>query len=452
MRNLPYEDFVERKIDDIASKNSNIISHCTKCNEDDNVLEITLCYRGFTVEIEYSDYMPQGYTFMENFESGNCLITKFVFPFSKIPYSIYDVHNAVEDETFVTYDFHCLYDEQHIENALNTIMDFISRNESRISTIYDSPSRKALLEQSFSNAINVAAKKLDITDFDEDLKGSMMTLDDKLYTLRLGETVFTDFITKGKVNALQRFYTAHSKKNTLLTYEERYLEHLYKNDFKNTDSDFEAELKEKEKASKGISRASTIIGLVSIALAVGFSVLTGIKISDHIFEDYYVLNGIDPLRFVPTFIFILGFCCFTGIIYTLLFDKDTKKGNSKKDIIKFVSIFTITGILILSLGTGTQYLYMQRNVAIGKQDIYICTGLHKPETYNFSKSKIYIVQDTESQDQYAAIVVNDDYKNYYTTDCFYEDAKETTNKIKSLPCYAGDFDSIEKFETAFKIK
>lgn len=82
MRNLPYEDFVERKIDDIASKNSNIISHCTKCNEDDNVLEITLCYRGFTVEIEYSDYMPQGYTFMENFESGNCLITKFIFPFS----------------------------------------------------------------------------------------------------------------------------------------------------------------------------------------------------------------------------------------------------------------------------------------------------------------------------------------------------------------------------------
>lgn len=451
MSNLPYEDVIEKKIDEIANSNSNIVSHLTKYNNEDDMLEITLCYRDFTVEMKYNDYMSQGYTFMENFESGSCLVTKFVFPFSKIPYSIYDVHNAVEDEIFVTYDFHCLYNEKDIENAFNTIIDFINRNESRISSINDSSSRKELLEKSFTNAISVAAKKLDLTDFDDDLQGSIMTLDDKLYTLRMGETAFTDFITKGKVNALQRFYTVHSKKNELLTYEERYLEHLYKNDFKNTNTEFENEIKERAKVSKGMSRTTTIIGLISLFLAIVFSIFSSDIISDKIFEQYVVLNDIE-IRVIPIALLSVGFGCFVGSIYSLLFDKKAKKDSSKKDIVKAISIFSIIGVIFIGIGTGVQYLYAQRNIAIGSNDIYICTGLHTPKTYNFDESKLYLVNDIEADDQYAVVVINNDYNDYYMTDCFGDETNETKNAVTSCPSYSGSFNSIEEFEKNFDIK
>ncbi len=249
---LLYKTALEEKISSFVVSDGDIVNYDSRYNEKKKCLEITLNYRDFTVLMYYSKFDLYGYSFLENDNSQNQLVTKFLFSFSKIPYSIYDVHNAVDDRVFDTYDFHCLYNESRLLEAADTVFAFISRNKNLLFSINENETLKNKLEASFDRGLKLASKKITREKISQDPEKYLYNHDVALYLYRTGESTLTDAVNHSKKGQFQRFFAKESKKDRLLTYEERYLEYLYENDFNAADGKVEERVKTQQSVSNRI--------------------------------------------------------------------------------------------------------------------------------------------------------------------------------------------------------
>ncbi len=307
-------------------------------------------YDGFCVLIKYGEACLEGYSFLEGSEFSKCVVTKFIFPFSETPFSVYDVHNAVDDNVFTTYDFHCLYKPEDITNALKTVFDFIIRNKIELERVNTDTEFQGRLEASFAGGLKIASKRITPQKLKDNPEKYLSSHDVDLYFLRHQNDVFCDFVYKGKRGALERFFAKESKRKRLLPFEERYLEYLFKNDFEIPNTAVSNEVKGRIKNTKKVKFASTLSVAISVFIA--------------LFIDYLFYEFIFPTAFNITpseegtitfdlIFYTLGIVLFIGkpIEYLLLNKKELYEKRSKK------SAFwcTIIGILLILTGFVIQY-------------------------------------------------------------------------------------------------
>lgn len=454
-----YTEFAENKISAIIFENRNILNHKVDFDSDINILNITLFYQGFTVLMKFGRDITEGYSFVENTNTDRALITKFEFPFSKIPYSIYDVHNTVSDPVFCTYDFHCLYGDKSIDSAFDTVIEFINRNEKIISEINGNAQLRKKLEDSFENGLRVASKKITPEMIDENPDKYLHKHDLNLYFLRSAETAFTDFVNGKKTKTLQKFYISHHKKNNLLTYEERYLDYLYENDFNLTNEDFVEEVEKREKSSSHINGKESVTTLISLIISFAVNLLLGILTEHKLEESYFLLKEITIDSIIPLLISAVFMTLVLRFPVDYIFSKRNKEsgisftGNDKKAY----AVTAVIGIVLFAVTNCFVYFDYQKNVGLGENNIYYCQEYGKAEILEYDEIKLYLIEGNYYGDEYSnydedkriAVVKNDDYENYFISDYLTE--IEMRGSYRDSLDYAGKFSSLDDFCAEFGI-
>ena len=452
-----YHDFVESRLNAICTEHKSILNYSISYDEDECCLTALLTYNGFTVKLKYSESALEDYSFLESENTGKAVIAKFEFPFSDIPYSIYDIHNTVDDTVFRTYAFHSLYDEKAVGEAIDIIIDFIERNHQSISNISSSPFLQSKLADSFENGLRVASKKITMDKIKEKPEKYLSSHDMDLYFLRSGETAFVDHITKGSTRAIQKFYAAHSKAGTLLKYEERYLDMLFENDFNHTDRELVESVKKNDKVSKKLTNTTNISIFISLVLAVAVSLVIAYFTEKRMEESYFLLHELTLDSIFKIIPILIGFMMivYEPIEYIAMKhnkDYDTSKTPMDK---KIYAVIAIIGIILVA-GTST-YLYYdyQKNVGLGENDIYYCQKLGKTKHLSYDEVKLYLIEGDYYGDNYSSydedkrivLVKGDDYEDYFVSDYLIE----MTNTYRDSLEYAGHFKSLDDFCEKFGV-
>lgn len=456
---IPYYEFIENKISSICLENKNILSRKISFDEESDNLIITLIYNGFTVKLKYGDTITEDYSFLEDDNMGKSLIPKFIFPFSEIEYSVYDIHNAVEDSIFRTYAFHCLYDEASVGKALETVISFINRNEEKIRSISGSQRLQKELNESFESGLKIASKKITTDKIKENPKKYLSNHDIDMYYLRIAETAFTSHITKNTTRELQNFYRKQTKKNKLLPFEKRYIDYLYKNDFKNTDADAVESVKKNQKISSKIEKSNSFIYIISLIFALALDILIGSFIEKRIEKNYLLLEEVTLDNIFIIVFLTIGFYLVLNNPLKRLFmrKKEGYDSKSTKLDIKTNAILAVAGVVIIIASGTFSYFDYQKNVGLGEKDIYYCQKLGKAEILPYDDVKLYLIEGTYYGNDYSdtdddktiAVVVNDDYENCFVSEYLTE--IDMKNSYRDSLDYAGKFKSIEDFNDNFLV-
>ena len=454
---IPYHNYIENKIDSICYENKSILGHTISVNDDNYNMDITLIYNSFTVKMYYSEASTSDYSFMESENTGKALITKFEFPFLDIPYSIYDIHNTVDDKVFRTYAFHCLYNEEAVGKAIDTIIAFIDRNIDKIDSISSSEWMQKKLNDSFENGLSVASKKITPEKLKQDPEKYLERHNDNLYLLRYQETAFTNHITQNSSREIQKFYKHHLKKNTLLTYEERYLEHLFENDFNYTDEDVVNDVKKNSKVSKKIGNATSIAIFVSLVFSLAINLFIGSTIEKRLEENYILLKEVSLDSVFKILPMLFGFIMIIHRPVEYLMMKRSKDYDNTQSPYdkKINAVIALIGVVIIA-GSSIYYYYdYQKNVGLGDHDIYYCQSIGKAEQLSYDNVKLYLIEGDYYGDDYSStdddkrivLVKNDNYKNYFVSDYLMDMPRSYREKLD----YAERFETLDHFCDKFGV-
>lgn len=394
---------------------------------------------------------------MESENTGKALIAKFEFPFSDIPYSIYDIHNTVDDNIFRTYAFHCLYDENAVGEAIDIIIDFIERNHQSISNISSSPFLQTKLTDSFENGLKIASKKITMDQIKNKPAKYLSKHDTDMYFLRSDETAFVDHITKGSIRAIQKFHADHTKEGTLLKYEERYLDMLFENDFNYTDEELVESVKKNDKVSKKLTNTTNISTVISLILSIVISIIIGVFTEKRIEENYILLKEISLNSIFKIIPMLIGFfmMIYNPVEYLIMkHNKDYDSSQSSNDK-KAYAVIALIGIILIAGSSAYLYFDYQKNVGLGENDIYYCQKLGKTEYLSYDNVNLYLIEGDYYGDDYSSndedkrivIVKDNDYEDYFISDYLTEMTKAYRDSLE----YAGHFKSLDDFCDEFEV-
>ncbi len=451
---IAYYDFVEHKINSLCLENKNILNHKTTIDEQSDNLIITLIYDSFTVKMKYGTAITEDYSFMESENIAKSLIPKFLFAFSVIEYSLYDIHNTVEDNIFRTYAFHCLYDKTAVGDAFDTIISFIDRNYDKISEINSSTHLQNKLNDSFESGLKITSKKITPDKIRENPDKYLHSHDTDMYFFRFQETVFVSNIINKSSRALNSFYIRQSKKRTLLPFENRYIHYLLKNDLTNTDNDTIERVKKNQNISKTINISNAITMIISLISALAFGIAIGSLIEKKLEKDYFLLREVTLDHTLALIFLTVGFSMILEKPVTLLFMRKKKgydNASSKRDK-KIDIIFSIIGVAVITLSCTFFYFDYQKNVGLGKNDVYYCQKLGKVQILPYNKIKLYLIEGCYYDDEYSdtdadkkiAVVVNNDYKNCFVSEYLTE--IDMPDSYRDSLNYEKKYKSIEEFK------
>lgn len=457
---LQYRQALESKINSVLFENRNILNSAVEYNEDEQRLAITLEYENFTAMLFYLDSNDYGYTFLENENTEKCLITKFKFPYSDIVYSIYDVHNCVDDKKFDTYIFHCIYSECELVRAVDTIIAFINRCYSKLIAINNDDEMKARLDASFDNGLALASKKITREKLLQNPEKYYDKHDFNLYLFRSAETVFTNHINNGKTKALQRFYASESKKNHLLTYEERYLEHLFENDFCVADDELVNRVQIQEKTSGRLNHASTVSTIISIILALALNILIALITENKIEKSYYLFKDVEIELIIPLVFYIISFSAIINepIKRIIMKNKQGYNDEQTKDDKKIYAWLAVAGVVVIIAVSVFLHFDYQKAVGINNSEIYYCQKLGRVERLSYDDVSFFMIEgdyvgdgdySNTDADKRIVIVRDNDYENYYVSD--YLEYISVPGEILNSLEYDGSYYDLDSFCKAHNI-
>ena len=450
---LPYKDGIERKISALAC-DLKILSHCEEYDENKNTLKITFAYEGFKVILTYSEDYQYGYSFLENKNVEKCLVTKFKFDYSDIFYSIYDVHNAVEDKKFDTYDFHCLYNEKQVLNAIDIVIGFVSRNYGLLRDINENEKLQQRLDSSFDRGLELVSKKITREMLKENPEKYYNKHDFNLYVFRSTDETLTNHVYNGSTKAVQKFFALQSRKNNLLPFEERYLEYLFENDFTVADQDVLERVNKQEKTSIFLKRAETVSTLLSLVLAIALNFLIAYLCENRLENEYWLLWDIELNSIVPFALCTGGFCAIFHPIFKRIMMKNKEDYDGKTDV-RVTAVVALIGIIVIALTSTYVYFDYQKAVGLNENEIYYCQHLGRFEKLGYDDVKLYLIEGSDIGDEeiYSdaypdkriVLVKDDDYGDYYTSDFmeYLEIPKDFFNTLN----FEESFTDLEEFES-----
>lgn len=316
--------------------------------------------------IRYSNTLLESYSFIESENLGNSIVTAFKFAFSPIEFSIYNIHNIVDDQTFVTYDNHCVYAKEDVDSTIDTIFEFIGRNSRKASKIAESGDMQEALLQSAKHDLGIVAKNVDFDRFAEYSDNNLIEkCNSRLYTYRCGDETFKKHILTGAKSEIQKWLAKKSAKNKLLDYEIRYFDYLIANDFEASNTQFNDSVSEHDKRSSIVSKISLVSVAISMFAAYGISYLIEKITLGAIADNGYYPMSIHNFNFVLIMVLTVGIDVIIGIVAANAILR-------KKDLTALVQgktaqiICTVLGVAIIFAGGAMTYFDTQKTLLSAK--------------------------------------------------------------------------------------
>lgn len=449
--NLPFEKVFKDRISYKVSIDTNAQGVDFDYDEDACLITASIKYSGFTAMIRYSNTLLESYSFIESEYLGNSIVTAFKFAFSPIEFSIYNIHNIVDDQTFVTYDNHCVYAKEDVDSTIDTIFDFIGRNSQKASKIAENGDMQEALLQSAKHDLGIVAKNVDFDRFAEYSDNNLIEkCNSRLYTYRCGDETFKKHILTGAKSEIQKWLAKKSAKNKLLDYEKRYFDYLIANDFEASNTQFNDSVSEQDKRSSIVSKISLVSVMVSMFAAYGISYLIEKIVLNSIEAKGYSPLYANNFDFIPILVLTVGIDILIGIAALNIILK-------KKDLTTLIEgkttkiICAVLGTAIIIGGCVFAYFDAQKNIALGENDVYICEHWNEAEHVKYDEIKFYKIDDKETDSEEYILVKDNDYKNYSTffkSDDLSKDAQALfEKKVKVEKTYSTFREFTDEFDT-----
>lgn len=458
-------DVLNRELKNFATRNPSVIFN-EVVNTEDDYTQGSLKFDNFTVFFRCHDG-GSGYSFMEvpMFEDNRsapmgCVEATyealFKFDFSQIPFSIYDIHNAINDQNFRTLCFHNIITEENAVDAIFEILNFISKNEYQINQIgINENLQKTLLDNYFYDE-NVFDKKLDINKFNEDIEtnaelhevvmGIHLAIQDGVYK----------FLLTGNNKQLVKEFNKAEKKNDLITFEKRYEKYLYDNNFPKPDNKTSHEIIQKRKSTKATKLYSGFI----LVLGMVCSLILSEVLTDFLVKTYHpdslflTCVGSGFLNLTLIFGIILIFFAFAYKL-PLNFIKNKVERIFKKEYDK---IILIIGIVLTIIGVCSFFNTYKNYGMVIKDDTLYIENQPVDEDYDiefiFIKGQEYeelddtIIYEDDVEYRQLLYVLDGDYENYLH--CEIETSNgivtnQVLNELKKADCKLSIYRTIEDF-------
>ncbi|MCH5314971.1 MAG: hypothetical protein J1E81_03575 [Eubacterium sp.] len=445
---LRFQNAISEKIESFSQLDSRIKNSDISLSEDETALTALLSFDGFSVKIVYSDYdMYRGYNFLEdNKLNGKCLNTSFVFPFSELEYSIYDVHNAVDDREFVPLEFHTINERQYADAAIDTVISFISRHIDELNNCDERI--KTGLDKSFENGVKLASKRMSVDEIRADKKKLEKHMRN-MYFHRYDQSYFINFICNGKTLSLQRWLAKMSAKGKLFTFEERYFEYLMDNDFTVDNEKLRARAKKNEKTALYTmvnETASIVLGLICSTVLI----LLCSKLSEQIFFSGY--EKLVDFRMFKSFPFVIIATAFSFMFIPIvkkLFFKNKSIGLSNEKLFEGNKLLKILSVIVIIVMAVTEVFLSSKCVAVNQDNFYYCDSVGKQEYVEFSDVELFITDGWYEYDEFYEgkeyiLVFDKDYDNFIEL-CSDDYEKLPMNKLK----ITGEYKTIRDFQKVY---
>lgn len=450
--NLPFEKVFKDRISYKVSIDTNAQGVDFDYDEDACLITASIEYSGFTAIIRYSNTLLESYSFIESEYLGNSIVTAFKFAFSPIEFSIYNIHNIVDDQTFVTYDNHCVYAKEDVDSTIDTIFEFIGRNSRKASKIAESSDMQEALLQSAKHDLDIVAKNVDFDRFAEYSDNNLIEkCNSRLYTYRCGDEIFKKHILTGAKSEIQKWLTKKSAKNKLLDYEKRYFDYLIANDFEASNTQFNDSVSEQDKKLSIVTRISLVSVMVSMFAAYGISYLIEKIVLNSIEAKGYSPLYANNFDFIPILVLTVGIDILIGIAALNIILK-------KKDLTTLIEgkttkiICAVLGTAIIIGGCVFAYFDAQKNIALGENDIYICEQANKEEYVKYDDIKFYEVDCSDDEVSQYILVKDNDYTNYSIFDKSDNMSDEAEKIFDKNVKVQKTFSSFEDFRAEFGVE
>lgn len=382
----------------------------------------------------------------------------FKFDFSEIPFSAYDIHNAVNDSCFRTLCFHDITKEEEAVHAVSEMLNFITENENAISEIASNTAVQKLLIDNYFHDEKVFDKHFDAEEFNRDIKTNselhefVMSLHEEIE-----DGVYALLLTGNSKKLVKSFNKAQAK-NKLIVFEKRYEKHLWENGFQNTNESASQRIKNKKNGTV-ITPVLTVILLIFSGV---LSIMLNSALSNAVVSHYYP----DALFLGTTSIeinIIISVISLLLILTPLLYKIPTLKNKLKRRLFssdKYDKLFIATGCILLAVSVFTTVnAYKNDTIVIKENTLYIHNEAVDPQTSNiefiYIKGYEYIdfddnvIYDDSSVNCRSLMYVFDgEYENYVMCELLTEDNKVTNkviSQIQKAGCKISTYRTIEDF-------
>lgn len=458
-------DSLNKELRNFANYNPQVIFNEVR-NTEENYTEGSLTFRDFTVLFRCCDGAT-GYSFSETnildvieYKTiGTTIATYemfFKFDFSPIRFSVYDIHNVLNDQNFRTLCFHNIFDENSASEAAKTMLDFIQKNEVAISRISNDITLQKQLYDNYIYDEKVFNKDFNEEAFLKDINESMMI--HELFMSLHGpiQEGLERFILTGNNKQLVKNFNKAEKKNNLILFEKRYEKYLYDNNFPKV----EGTVLNKTKNVKRKNKATSIANVVCLFLSFTIGVLIT-HIVTTVAVDFFHPNSL-VLATTAEELEILLIVLSQAIIYiTLTYklpvikDKVNRIFKEKYDIPVIIIglILFVTGICI-SVNN-----YKNHAILIKNDTLYVDnSSLNATENVEFIFIKGYEYEENDGvvfsdsvEDRFLYYVINKDYECFCNCNLFTDDGNvtdEVLNKLKEAGCTVTSYRTINDYATA----
>lgn len=458
-------DVLNRELKSFATRNPSVIFN-EVVNTDEDYTQGSLKFHSFTVLFRCRSG-GSGYSFMEvpmfdDTKSAPMGCTEatyealFKFDFSEIPFSIYDIHNAIDDQNFRTLCFHNIITEENAVVAATEILDFISKNEYQINQLGTDQNLQKLLLDNYFHDEKVFDKKLDINKFNEDVETNA-ELHEVLMGIHLAiQDGVYKFLLTGNNKLLVKQFTKAEKKNDLILFEKRYEKHLYDNNFPKPDSKMIKALEEGKKNSTITRFFNTALVILSFVLGVVLSDVCEKLMVNSLYPDDlflgYTSSGILNLLLVLGVVLII-----LGSVYKLPFNFIKHKVSRifKKEYEKNV---IIAGLVLVVMGTVCITNTFKNHGIYIRNDVLYIDNQTANETLDV---EFILIKGYEAEDDNGKIIYNDEIEDrdlLYVFDGKYEEyqycviysenydvTNQILNKLKKADCKLSIYRTLEEF-------
>ncbi|MCM1285875.1 MAG: hypothetical protein NC213_05125 [Acetobacter sp.] len=451
MTKLRFESIIREQINNFVLSDRRVVKN--NFSADDNELTFELCFENFCVFIRYYNYKKLlGYNFLEDSYPSDCLYTEFNFPFSKIPYSIYDVHNAVNDSEFTVLNFHNINSEEYAEEAVNDVLSFVSRHIDKLNNCSDDFAE--ILDASFKHDLALVSKKIKYEDLENNPK-LQKKHQENMYFFRNEQSYFVNFINYGKVSALQKWLVQKSSKNQLLTFEERYYDYLIENDFKIENDRLRQNLKQSHSETKIIYLFNIITTIITIFIGFGLSFCCELISKELFYKDYTIYSSFYYWSSIIAVIMAVGFSFVISPAVKRIFFRHKNIASSYDDIIIKNKKIIIPCVVLVILCMICQTVLSSKCLAIGENDMYFCESAGKPRYVEYSDAKFYDIDgwydeyDEFHDDKQIVVVIDDKYDEFIENSEYKISYDEMKKIVENKASISGKYKSVIEFQTEY---
>lgn len=427
-KNLPLVERANFIISDFSQKNNKA------CNSlalsDDKEYTGSISFENFTVNFIVGEDLSRGYRFMEtpfaramgdDFDYDMNLLTRIKFAFSPIEFSLYDIHNVINSDQFVTLDFHEIRSIEDVDFALTTVLNFINRNLLLINEIASRADLQANLLQKFFNDVKVLDKKMTEEEFYSEFEDEALCHDLMLNShIELDEAI-EKYVCKNLYSDLVKKSSKLEKKGKLLTFEKRYVDYLDRNGYPQVEGAFIEKRKNTNKRYWGKSIARLVVFAFSAVLGLFIYFMSDVTATAVFFGDKVYLGSYD--HSIAVWFIMLGLQHFVAWLINfipLIREKFGYLGLISSTDNKTVNIVSIIGVVAVFIGIGLSFFYVkEHSLILDDSGVYLENEVVSEERIEFFYIEGYLDYDVNGNE---TITYGSDFAEFYfVVDGDYED-------------------------------